>query len=101
MKTAYTIYADLREARRQADKLDEIARRVDTEKGKLQADRGSIAACWKSENSNAYQKKMMTVETDLQKIASNLKHAAQVVRENANNTYNAEMRALQLAKERG
>lgn len=101
VKTAFTIQMDFAKAMKQADKLEEIA-------GNLhKAGQKDLINCmqkignnWKSDSSTAYQKKGREVAEHLTKTAGNLKETAQAIRTIAKNTYEAEMKVLEIAKTR-
>jgi uncharacterized protein YukE len=92
---------DFSKAMKQADKLDEIAQKIN------QAGQTDLMNCmqkigedWKSDSSTAYQKKGKVVAENLVKISDSLKKTAQAIRKIAKTTYDAEMRALEIAKVR-
>lgn len=100
-KTAYAIRMDFQNANRQADKLEDIAKKID------QAARNDLMDCmqgvsnnWKSDTSTAYCRKGREVANQLQSLAKSLQKTASSVRTIAKNTYDSEMRALALARKR-
>lgn len=100
-KTAYSIWMDFRNADKQADALEEIARTVrQTAAGDLTDCLEEMAVAWVSDNSTAYRKKCAAVADQLEEIARNLEKSAETVRTIAANTYDAEMAALATATTR-
>ena len=99
-KTEYSIYLDYQKAMRQADKLDEAARIIKSEKSSLHDCNGSISSAWKGENATTFIRKVAVVENDLESIEKSVRNAADVIRRIAKETYQAEQKALRLAKER-
>ena len=99
-KTAQMIDLDYQNALRQAARLEEAAKKVKKERSNLHDCGGSVASAWKGTNASAYVKKVRVVENDLSRIERNLKDAAETIRTIAKETYEAEQRALKLAKAR-
>lgn len=60
----------------------------------------SISNNWKGENAEAYIRKGEKVMDRMSRTASDLRNAAATVRTIAKNTYDAEMRAYQIAQTR-
>lgn len=100
-KTMYTIQMNFQRAKSQADKLERIARDLsrvaDNDMSGCMRD---VSANWKGENAKIYVNKGYAVAENIRSIASGLNQAAATVRTIAQNTYNAERRALELAKKR-
>ena len=61
----------------------------------------SINSNWKGENAEAYMRRGETVKGKMQSTANDLRAAASTVRTIARNTYEAEMRAYNIAITRG
>ena len=99
-KTAHTIYLDYQKAMRQADRLEEAAKKIRNEKSSLHSCRGSISSAWKGDNASAFIRKVSVVENDLASIEKSIRNAAAVIRRIAKETYDAEQRALTMAKNR-
>ena len=100
-KSEFQIRLEFGQAIRQANKLEEIASKIDRIASNDLTDcMRRVANDWKSESSTSFQKKGQQVTANLKCIAKEYKKAADVVRRIANNTYNAEMTALELAKKR-
>ena len=95
------IRMNFRVANAMADRLDELAGKM----GSLANERyygtlRSISNNWKGENAEAYLRKGEKVKDKMSHTAGDLRNAAQTVRTIAKNTYDAEMRAWQIAQTR-
>lgn len=100
-KSSYEIQADFGRAKEQANRLDEIARNINqTADNTLGNALSGISAAWNSNSSSDYIKKGRKVQEELRKRAKELSDTASIVRRVAKNTYDAEMRAYQLARTR-
>ena len=99
-KTAYAIQMDYDRAMRQADKLDECARKIKNQRKQLQTCRHRVAGAWQGENGTLYVKKLATLEGSLAESEKKLRQIATTVRDVARRTYQAEQRALAIAKKR-
>lgn len=100
-KTLYSIQMDFQKAKNQADALDRMAgdirRLADNDLSGCMRD---VSANWKSENSSLYVSKGQTTAENLRSAAAGINKAASTVRTIAQNIYNAEKRAIDLAKQR-
>lgn len=100
-KTAYAIRMDFQNANRQAEKLEDIAKKIEqTAKNDLMGCMQGVSNNWKSDSATTYCRKGREVANQLQSLATSLQKTATSVRTIARNTYDAEMRALELAKKR-
>ncbi len=100
MKTEAMIYLDYQKTLREADQLKAIASRLKgLSSSELENCLGQVSSHWEGENSRAYVAKGRTVSAKITKTASQLEQAAETIRTMAKNTYNAEMRALQIARQ--
>ena len=100
-KTIGMIRMEFNKAMKQADKLDQIA--ADLRKLADQRFASSLAQinkAWKSDSSAAFIRKGSKLTEEIRARAAELQKAAAAVRTIAKNTYNAEMRARQIAKDR-
>lgn len=101
MKTLYSIQMDYQRAMNQAAELDRLAAQLRT-----QADSnfpqvlGSIRNAWKGDNANEYVRKAGQLPAKIKGSARDLTNIASTIRTVAKNTYDAEMRAYELAQER-
>ena len=101
MKTQAQIYMDYQNACSQAGSLEQIARNLDNvADGQMQSCLGQVSSHWKGHNSEAYVRKGRVVQDKIRNTAKDLRNAASAVRRMAKNTYDAEMRALEIAKAR-
>lgn len=100
-KTMYTIQMDFQKAKNQADKLDRIARDLNNiANNDISGCMRDISANWSGENAKLYVNKGYVVAENIRSVASSLNQTAATIRTIAQNTYNAEKRALDLAKKR-
>lgn len=100
-KSEYMIKMDFKNAMNQADKLEDAARDIEkTAKTDLAECMKRIGKSWKGESANAYRQKGQKVAEKLIAIAKKLHKTAETIREIAENTYRAEMKALELANKR-
>ena len=100
-KSAYTIKLDYKNALKQEESLEESARDIEKiSKTDLMGCMNRISKEWKGEASDAYRSKGQKSAENLLAIAKNLRKTATTIREIAQRTYDAEMRALALAQKR-
>lgn len=100
-RSEYSIRMDFKRTIEQAKKLEDLSRKLGNVANKdLVNCRGSLSGSWKGENATAYLNKVQIVEGNISSVSKNIWDTAQVVREIAQNTYEAEMRALERARER-
>lgn len=101
MATRQSIEFDFREARSQADKLDSIADNLgNLAKDKLGDSMQTLSQNWKGENADAYLSKGSSLQNSISSSASELHGIASDIRTIAQNIYNAEMAALEIAEQR-
>lgn len=95
------IQMDFQKAKDQADKLERIARDLNrVADNDMSGCMRDVSANWKGENAKLYVNKGYVVAENIRTIASGLMRAAATVRTIAQETYNAERRALEIAKQR-
>ena len=95
------IILNFQRANAQAAKLEELAERLrKTGKNDIGSARAAQAAGWKGENQDALNRKVEQLESKVVTTANSLKKTADAIRRIAQNTYNAEMRAWELARRR-
>ena len=100
-KTVDTIEMDFRNAKRQADELEQIAQNLKTlSEGRAQTCLFEVAASWKGENASAFCKKGAAACSHIQNSANDLKNAADALRRIAANLYEAEMKNYKTARNR-
>lgn len=101
MSSRREIYIDFQEAIRQAERLDEIADKLEqVSKKKMEHSMQSLAAAWKGENASAFLKKEDHLQDDIYQTSKNVRNIANDIRVVANRIYRAEMTAWQIANER-
>ena len=93
------ILMNFQEANRQAGRLEEIAEDISrTADRDLENEIQKISLNWKGENAQAFTKKASTMQDKTRRNAKDLKQIAKTIRTIAKNTYDAEMRAMEIAK---
>lgn len=101
MGNEYQIYMDYIHAIRQTEKLDELAGELDSKGGqKLQDTLDSIRRSWTGENATAFVNKASSLPSRIAGTANNLRLIASTMRRVAKNTYDTEMEALRIARDR-
>ncbi len=98
-KSEWQIIFDYRQAIRQADKLDDIANRVDKiAKDKMNNMMTALKSSWQSDNSAQFCSKMKQVQSDIISDGNQIRKIADAIRTTAEGIKNAELRALEIAK---
>ena len=96
-----TIYMNYRQAVSQAERLQEQAERLSRMANSRMADTMTrLNTHWKGENAEAYLAKCAALQDKMGRTARNLSAAANAIRTAAERTYKADMRALELARQR-
>lgn len=100
-KTAFQIQMEYNNAKKQAKRLREIANNINkSATDDLMSNMDQLGSAWKSDTSNQFRQKGQKVSNNLVNVARNFRQAADTIERIAINTYNAEMRALEVAKTR-
>lgn len=100
-KTLVTLRIDFTKTQKQADTLETLAKQLETLAGdSLENSLVSINASWSGESAQEYLNKGRQLEEQIKKSAANLRSIAQVIRQTAQATYEAERLALVLAETR-
>lgn len=100
-KSLITINMEFNKAKKQAEKLEEIAREIEqTADDKMGNALAGINSAWKSDTAASYLQKGTKVQEDLKNRAKELRKVATTIRQIAKNTYDAEMNAYRIALER-
>ncbi len=101
-KSLDEIRMNFRVANAMAERLDALAKEMNNlANERFYGALRSINSNWKGENAEKYIHKGETVKGKMQRTASDLRAAASTVRTIARNTYEAEMRAYNIANTRG
>lgn len=101
MKSTAKIYMDFQNAKAQADQLDQLSRNLRAIGNDDLADcMVGISSNWKGDNAERFLQKAGQVKDKIDKTADHLAMAAQTIREIADNTYQAEMQAAELADQK-
>lgn len=96
-----TIYMNYRQAVSQADRLQAQAEQLSRMAGTRMADMmARLHGNWKGENAEVYLAKCEALQNKMMRTAQGLSAAATSIRNAAERTYKAEMRALELARQR-
>lgn len=95
------IEMDFRQAKQQADQLEELAARLKDLAGKeLQETMQGLSGAWKGESADSYMQKGKRLEENMSSTARKLEQIASTIRMTAQRVYEAEMRAREIAEER-
>lgn len=101
MSTLSEIYFNYDKAIGQANRLDDIAKRLTNAADvSMEGILGDVHNAWKSDSASAYLKKGEKVEKDIRTTAKNLQSIAQTIRIIAARIRNAELEAWRIANER-
>ena len=102
MKSEYQIYMDFRRANQVAEDLRGIARSTRNAADQdLQGALSRIQSNWEGENAEAFQAKGKRLRNQVDQLAQDVDRSANAIERIAQNTYNAEMRAVQIAQQTG
>lgn len=99
--TRIEIMFNYNQAIRQAEKLESIAKKLNTLKDtKLENTLGTLKNAWQSDSSGQYYGKASQVQTEIGITAKNVYQIAQAIRTTAKAVKTAELRALEIARSR-
>lgn len=99
--TRSEILFNYRQAIRQAEKIDDIADKIERlATVKLDNTVGSLRNNWNSDSSQRYYSKAGQVQGDINNNAKNLRRVASSIRSTAEAIKRAELRALEIARAR-
>lgn len=101
MATLRQIFITFIDARAQADKLDECAQQLRTERGKLESSLQNLRSGWDGDAANQYYQKCMLLMQKLLRSAEELEQTANVIRQSAKAYYDAERRNLEIIASNG
>lgn len=94
-----TIQMNFSSAMRQAQQLENLAAELSRlSTNELSASLSAIAGAWKGDSSNLFLQKGNALAGQISDSAQALRNAARDIQSIARRTYNAEMRALELAR---
>ena len=100
-KSKYTITLDYNKAIKQADELGSIsAELINLAEKKYEQSIRKLSGSWKGDNAEAYISKAEQLKKQMLETARKLNNASEAVRTIAKNTYDTEMRALEIAEKR-
>lgn len=101
MSSLNEIYFNYNKAIAQAERLDDIAKRLtDAADVTLDGILGDVYQAWKSDSTQGYLKKGEKVEQDIRTTAKNLRDVAKAIRTIAERIMQAELEAWRIANER-
>lgn len=101
MVTLGEIYFNYNKAIQQANRLDDVAKRLSTAASVTMVGiLSDVHKAWKSDSAPAYVKKGEKVEQDMDTTAKNLREIAQTIRTIAQRIRDAELAAWRIANER-
>lgn len=101
MSSRTEIKFDLKNALEQAERLDDIAGRLDYLSGTaIENSIQSLASSWKGNNASAYLSKEDKLKGDIKITACNVRSIADDIRRIARRVYDAEMEAWRIANRR-
>lgn len=96
------ISVDFEAAKREAANLEELASELDRLlRGSYQQVLQELSWGWQGESADAYRRKAEILQRQIGKTAHDIRTVAGNIRNSAQKVYEAEMRAKQLAKDRG
>lgn len=99
-KSAFLITLDYQRAIRNANSLDKLAEDILKYSGDLDSNKVKCSRNWCGDTSNDFLFKMLLVSENLNQIAKNIRKTAETLRRMAKRTYEAEMRTLEIARNR-
>lgn len=99
MKTAYQVKITFDKTKDQVTNIESIAEKVNKKKQQLEDEIIRVSSSWKGSNANMYVDRMRRMEIELSEIQRDLKKIAIVVREIAENSYNADMQAVMIEQQ--
>lgn len=101
MKSKAWIRMDFAKARKEADRLDQIATQLrGLSKQKLEESMGRLASAWTGTNSRLFLQKEGQLQRDIDQTVKELNEIAADIRRIAQRIYDAEMRAYEIAARR-
>lgn len=99
--TRHEIFLNYSQAMKQADRLDEVAQRIEKLVGeKIERTTDALKAAWQSDNSPQYIWKVKGVQKEISGNAKEIRKVAQNIRSAAEEMKRAELRALEIAERR-
>lgn len=100
-KSYESIMMDFRKAKQQAERLDQLSRRMkNLAERQFENTIRSVDQNWEGDHADAYIGKCRTLKENMLRSAGNLSAAADAIRAVSENLYEAEMRAWRIAHER-
>lgn len=101
MASEYSIKMDYARAQAAAAKLDEVADGIKHMMDQEYPDiMGDVRYNWRGDNADQFQNKGEVLRDKMLTVEKNLRETADTIRRIAKNTYDAEMRALEIARAR-
>ena len=101
MASEHSIRMDFERAKAAAAKLDDVADSItQTMEHDYQELMGDVRCNWKGENADQFLVKSEVLQEKMSTVEKRLHETADTIRRIAKNTYDAEMRALEIARQR-
>lgn len=101
MKSLNTIEMDYHKAIKQAEQLESLAGKMETQANERYPEMlKNLSDAWKGDNADEYILKAGALPEKMKRSAKDLKSIASTIRTIAKNTYDAEMEAYNIANER-
>lgn len=101
MKSSGEIRVDFQNAMNQARRLDSLADDIDQRvSSKLEDTAQSVHSAWRGDSANRYISKTQELRQQVRQTARSLRDIANDIRKIARRVYEAEMRALEIARRR-
>ncbi len=101
MSSRSEIRFNFKQALAQADRLDDVADKLDRlSKDTMENSMQTLASAWSGDNATAFLRKEDILKGDIKSTASSVHDIADDIRRIARRVYEAEMEALRIAKSR-
>nr|WP_300167678.1 WXG100 family type VII secretion target [uncultured Flavonifractor sp.] len=101
MKTKWQIEFDFEQARKQANRLDDIADQLEhLAKKQIERYNQELPSYWRGKSASLFQKKQDEMKKNVLQSARELRQQAECIRRIARLLYEAEMAALEIARRR-
>lgn len=101
MKTAHSIKIEFRQISSQAETLENCAEDLQKVAKQLQEMTDHLYAGWRGDSASLYGEKCEQLQQKIQHTGKNLAQISSVVKHSARRYYDAEIKALDTAKDRG
>ncbi|MFT3952523.1 MAG: WXG100 family type VII secretion target [Oscillospiraceae bacterium] len=97
--TAKTLLMNYQKAAQQSARIEQLAEELRTiRNNRVSAEMNTVAGAWSGDGANAYFAKVNAWYAETEQAVEEMVSVAAALRKNAKTIYNAEMRALELAR---